>query len=482
MTILKVKIINKSIFYNKRGKMVHLSTALQHYKRPEIQEEMILHAENKEIAVKYGDKGFGKRPDILKYKADILELAKQGATSFHSSEEIWKNPLHIVTGMKKKDAENLRTGFDLVLDIDCPFVEYSKIAGDLLVKALRHHGIKTISAKFSGNKGFHIGVPFESFPEKIKDIKVKNYFPEGVRAIAEYLSNMIMEPLSDKIIEIEGSIEKIQEKTGKSFEELTKKIPNKYGTKTTVFDAGKILEIDTILISSRHMYRMPFSLHEKSGLVSLPINPDKILEFKKEQAIPKNIIINKEFRFIDRSKAIPGEASALLDKALYYKIDKQNKKIQTITNNESKTYEEITEAIPEQCFPPCMKITEKGMEDGKKRFLFCVVNFLASVGWDYGDIEKYLKKWNEKNPEQLREVLILGQVRYHKQNKKKILPPNCNNKAYYHDLLICHPDNLCNKIKNPVQYAKRRAFSLNKKKKKSKIKTEKKEDNKKEKS
>ena len=40
-------------------------------------------------------------------------------------------------------------------------------------------------------------------------------------------------------------------------------------------DVEKFLEIDTVLISSRHLYRMPYSLHEKSGLVSLPINPGK---------------------------------------------------------------------------------------------------------------------------------------------------------------------------------------------------------------
>ena len=117
-----------------------------------------------------------------------------------------------------------------------------------------------------------------------------------------------------------------------------------------------------------------------------------------------------------------------------------------------------------------MQIPEKGIEDGRKRFLFCIVNFLNSVGWSYEDIEAYLKKWNSKNPDPLREVLILGQVRYHKANKKKILPPNCDNKSYYQDIRICHPDNLCQKIKNPVQYSKRKAFFLNTQKKKAKPK------------
>ena len=108
--------------------MIDLSTALKHYKRTDIQEEMVLHAENKEVAIKYGESGFGKRPDVLKYPRDVLELAKQGATSFHCSEELWSNPLQLNTALKKNEMEELRTGFDLVLDIDCPFVEYSKIA------------------------------------------------------------------------------------------------------------------------------------------------------------------------------------------------------------------------------------------------------------------------------------------------------------------------------------------------------------------
>ena len=450
--------------------MIDLSTALLHYKRREIQEEMIVHAKNKEIAINYGDKGFGKRPDVLKYKADILELVKQGATSFHSSEELWSNPLQIAVGMKKKDTEKLRIGFDLVLDIDCHFIEYSKLAADLLVKALRHHGIKTISVKFSGNKGFHIAVPFESFPEQIKIselIQTKNYFPEGIKAIALYLSDMIMDPLSRKILKLEGSLENIQEKTGKSFEELTTTKTNSYGDKYKSFNAGSILVIDTILISSRHLYRMPYSLHEKSGLVSIPVDPDKILEFEKTTAKPEKIVVDKNLRFIDREKAIPGEAAELFDKAIYSHLIKQKKQEIRAIVDDAKKYEEITQAIPEEFFPPCIKNGLTGLEDGRKRFLFCAVNFLNSVAWSYEDIENLLKQWNQKNKEPLRDVLILGQVRYHKQQKKKVLPPNCANKMYYVDMQLCNPDNLCQKIKNPVQYAKRKTRFLHKNNKKN---------------
>ena len=77
---------------------------------------------------------------------------------------------------------------------------------------------------------------------------------------------------------------------------------------------------------------------------------------------------------------------------------------------------------------------------------------------------KYLRREyvNERTDRTLREVSIKGQLRYHKQQKKKILPPNCQNQIYYKDFGVCKPDNLCSKIKNPVQYTKRKTFYLNK--------------------
>ena len=71
---------------------IPLGTLLRHYKRSDIQEAMVRAAEDKEIAVKYGDKGFGKRPDVLRNPRDVIEFAKNGATSFHCSEELWTNP------------------------------------------------------------------------------------------------------------------------------------------------------------------------------------------------------------------------------------------------------------------------------------------------------------------------------------------------------------------------------------------------------
>ena len=420
--------------------MIHISKLLQHYKREDIQNAILEHSENREIAIKYGDKGFGKRPDILKYKRDILEAAKQGATSFHASEELWKDPLRVDTLMRKEELDELRIGWDLVLDIDSKDFEYSKICTYLLVNALKYHDVNC-SVKFSGNKGFHIGVPFNSFPNEVNGIKTSILFPEGPRRIALYLREFIKKNLSKKILEL-TDINQLKKKTGKKYEELVK---------NNEFDPYSVIDIDTILLSPRHLYRMPYCFNEKSGLISIPIDPNKVLEFQKD------FELNFEHKFLANGRK--NEAKNLLIHSFDYTQKEEEKK--------KESYEEYTgEAIPEQFFPPCIKKILNGLKDGKKRALFILTNFLSCTGYSYDEIEKIAKEWNKKNNPPLRENYFIGQIRYFKTQKKKVPPPNCNNMMYYKDIGICFPNNLCNKIKNPVNYARRKTYYLNKEKNK----------------
>ena len=493
--------------------MLPLNVTLSYYKRRDIQEEIIKAAKNMEIAVRFDDK-FGSRPDVLNNPNDILELAKQKATSFHASEELWSNPLQLNPNMKKNEMDSLRIGWDLVLDIDCPMWELSRLITWLVIESLKEHNIKAISVKFSGNKGFHVGIPFESFPIKINKIPTKELFPYAPQKITLYLLDYI----SSNHIKIENEkiifgkkntilLKDIIEATKKSMDELTTRycsrcneVIKKEREKRTEFLCKKcgsvivanepymkcikcnifmekfesgicncgsndysrkfntlsVLNIDTILISSRHLYRIPYSLHEKSGLVSLPLDQDDVLRFKKDSTKPENVKIS-EFKFLDRENVVKGEASRLIVQAFDF-----NPRVDEIDFEEKKKFEILEDAVPEELFPPCIKLGLAGLKDGRKRFVFVLINFLVSAGWDYDSIEKRLKEWNKKNPELLREVNLLGQLRYHKQQKKKILPPNCNNSAYYLDIGICKPDNLCNKIKNPVIYVVRKSKHLEK--------------------
>lgn len=424
---------------------IDIGTALRHYKRPEIQREMIADAVDKEVAARFGD-SFGKRPDVLRNPGDVLELAKQGATSFHASEERWKNPLLLNTAMSRKELDNLRVGFDLVLDIDCKCLEYSGIAADLVVKALRSYGVRSLTVKFSGNKGFHIGVPFEAIPKKIGREETKLMFPEAAHRVAFYVREMIKKKLNKAILDFEGNdLARIIEKTGKKSTEITKTM---HGIPT--LDSEAFLDIDTLLISSRHLYRMPYSLHEKSGLVSVPISPSSILSFEKKSAIPS--AVKAEIRFLDREAVKSEDAKEFFVQAFSQPFGEAKRTAKTETAEVSIP----TTALPSTMFPPCIKKILEGLEDGKKRSVFILINFLTCSGWGYDDIEKLIMEWNKKNKEPLRDVYWMSQLKYHKIQKKKILPPNCANKAYYQDIRVCLPDERCRRITNPVNYAKRR--------------------------
>ena len=46
-------------------------------------------------------------------------------------------------------------------------------------------GIKHVHAKFTGSTGFHVGIPFESFPSVIEGNETKKLFPEMMREAGE---------------------------------------------------------------------------------------------------------------------------------------------------------------------------------------------------------------------------------------------------------------------------------------------------------
>ena len=120
--------------------MLTLAQTLSYYKRKEIQELLIENAQDKEIAARFNET-FGKRPDSIRYENDVLDFAKKGVTSFHASEELWSNPLQLSSIMKRKDLDDLRKGWDLILDIDCPYWQLSKLITYTFITALLDHKI-----------------------------------------------------------------------------------------------------------------------------------------------------------------------------------------------------------------------------------------------------------------------------------------------------------------------------------------------------
>jgi len=234
-----------------------------------------------------------------------------------------------------------------------------------------------------------------------------------------------------------------------------------------LFNHHALLEVDTILISPRHLYRAVFSLHEKSGLASIPFDADKVLAFSKKEADPAIVqpIHQPPIVFLNRSAAKQSEAAQLLQTAFDYAAVReahqqvhQSPYSSSMSSLSSEEFEQFDEPLPVELFPPCMHNILRGMKDGKKRAMFLLVNFLSSVGWKHDQIQQLLHEWNAKNEEALRETIIQGKLRYQQQLKKAMLPPNCDNEMYYKGIGVCTPDNLCRRIKNPVQYARRRVL------------------------
>ncbi len=409
-------------------KITHL-----YYTRPEVQKAIFEFSKNREICPRYFD-GFGKRPDVFQYTGDISELVKKGATSFHCSEEIWDDPLNIVTGMNEQQANELRTGWDLIIDIDSKYIDYSKISAEVIIQILKFHGVKNIGIKFSGSKGFHIIIPWKAFPKEINEIKTSTMFPEYPRIIIQY----IMEKTKAQLIERISDLER----------------PNKY---VKDFQAPKEVMPDLVLVSPRHLFRMPYSLHEKTALSSVVLDSDKISEFQPKDADPMKIKIKN---FMPDSEE--GEASELLMQALDWA--KQNE----IESGEDKEkikgkYADFKpiklDNLSEENFPPCVQNILKGLVDGKKRALFILINLFRSIGMDKEELEKKIEEWNKKNNPPLKQGYITSQLSW-SYAKKPIMPTNC--KEFYKGIGVCQPDNFCKMIKNPVNYVVRKNYQQNK--------------------
>ena len=290
----------------------------------------------------------------------------------------------------------------------------------------------------SGSKGFHIIIPWKAFPKEINEIKTSTKFPEYPRKITQYIMEKIKPQLIEKISDLER--------------------PNKY---VKDFQVSKEVMPDLILVSPRHLFRTPYSLHEKTSLSSAVLDPEKISEFQLKHADPMAVKIKN---FMPDSQE--GEASELLMQALDW--SKQNE-IESKTDKEKlkgkyANFKPIKlDNLSEETFPPCVKKILKGLVDGKKRALFILINLFRSVGMDKEELEKKIEEWNKKNKPPLKQGYITSQLSW-SYARKPIMPQNC--KEFYKGIGVCEPNTFCNLIKNPVNYIVRKNYSQNKKTKK----------------
>lgn len=403
------------------GKEMEEKEIKDYYSQEDLVERILEVSKYREVVPTYPE-SYGKRPDAVNFPGDFNHFIDQGAIAFHGSVEIWRNPLLIDS---VDNLDNLRTSWDLVIDIDCDEnFDYSRKAALLLLEALREHGVKP-GVKFSGNRGFHVGVSREAFPEKVKGKEISLWYPELPQYIVQYLKEYIKKDLRREI----GK---------KPYSNLD--VESNWG--------------------DRHLFRLPYSLNEKSWLVSLPLSPEEVEGFEKRDAEPEKVEV--EERFLKKQE---GKSKDILAQALDYGA-RQKKKRKKRKKKSRKNYKTPEKALPREVFPPCIQHILNGLEDGRKRSLFILLNFLKNTGYDWDSIENMVWDWNSRNKEELRENYIESQLNWHKNQEEAIAPPNCDADGYYLDIpvkepekpedKICDPDNLCKKISNPLSYAFRK--------------------------
>lgn len=404
--------------------------AYNYYKRRDIQKNLAGFAGNREVVPLYHEQ-FGKRPDILQYESDVSALAEKGATSFHCSEELWRDPLQLSTEMSENEIKNLKIGWDFIIDIDALYLDYGKITAELIIEALKFHNIKSFGIKYSGSRGFHIGISHKAFPEKINEKEIKDFFPDLPRAIINYLKEIIYDKLVERISEL-------------STEQL-----GKFKGKIKDYEGAKKVVPDLVLVSPRHLFRMPNSLHEKTCLASIVIKPEQLKNFKPSWAKPE-LVMPKQFL----PEPEKNEAKELLIQAMDW-ISRQKGREKS---EEKKTaYKEIViKDLTPALYPPCISNILNGIkQDGRKRALFILLNFFKSLKLNDEEIERRIAEWNKKNYKMLKEGYIKSQILWFKR-QKAILPPNCD-KPFYKEIAVCTPDDMCKLIKNPVNYTTRKA-------------------------
>lgn len=503
-----------------------------YYSKPAVQQALLEFGAHREVVPRYGE-GFGKRPDSLTYPSDIMNLVLKGATSFHASEEQWKDAMQLSTELSQTQLSELRSGWDLLIDIDSPYLDYSKIAAELIIEVFEKYGIESYGLKFSGNKGFHLILPWEAFPFSYRGESTSANFPEWPRAVVSFLFHTIRPSYNRKVAALGINFERIKERTNRSKEELVEtncpncgakvikgivvtfecdrchtpvirpnfkptnrvlKCPDVvcpghlelkeqkeffkcescgvssldkrdqsssrviYEHKATLersfsdnfkeeFSAEKLGALDLVLVSPRHLFRMPYSLHEKSGLASCVLTKEELELFSPKDADPLKLVVRPFYK-----KAKPGEALSLLIDSLTW--SEKARAAEKATIRSTGQFEELNpDQITEDMFPLPIKKLLLGIRDGRKRGLFIIITFLRSLNFSRTYVEDLVANWNTKNAVPLKEGYIKSQIEWHFRQQRKILPPNYANESFYKDLgLLETPPS----AKNPVAEVARR--------------------------
>ncbi|MBI2043847.1 hypothetical protein HYT24_00595 [Candidatus Pacearchaeota archaeon] len=235
----------------------------------------------------------------------------------------------------------------------------------------------------------------------------------------------------------------------------SKTSPNNF-SKHIQIDLFDPMGLDMILISPRHLFRMPYSLHEKTALASVVIDVGDLPDFQPRDADPLKIKIRN---FLPNSR--DGEANDLV----VYSLDwyKENHPQELEVEKKIGDFKPVKiENISISIFPPSVQQILKGVTDGRKRALFILINLFRSIGMEKQQLEKEIFDWNKKNSTPLEEGYIKAQILWSYRNK--IVPPPNFDKDYYKGIGVIPTDEEL-RYKNPVNYVVKKSLKPKSRKK-----------------
>ena len=219
------------------------------YLRNDVLEALAFQATNRELALYWG-----KDRTIRGLKAESVEEFRSIINCYNTdrpfsilrSVESFSDPLELSI----KPPSSLRIEWDFIVDIDAEEFELSRRAAYKLMRLYEVFNLPYLM-KFSGRRGFHFITPGKVFDVGTQKEWLDAY-PELPKKIAEFL-NACLNELKVKL--------------------------------------------DFSIYKPRHMIRMAYSIHQESGLASIPL--DNPVRFKLEDAKPENLKASIDYLRLD---------------------------------------------------------------------------------------------------------------------------------------------------------------------------------------
>ena len=272
---------------------------ISYYSRKDVQQAMYNYAQGRKISVlrnfrpMFGGSQLRKPEDLLSIMA------------FYSQEpKLWPS-MHGMVSRRNGDG---RAVFDLVLEVDLKKSRSKSFSlARPIVSLLQDLGVE-FRMKFSGNASPHIIIPAEAFPEKWRKIsKCRSLYGK----LLEFFRTQIKSPRT-----LDGSFR-----------------------------------------NPSHFLRMPYSLNENTGLVSLPIRVEEYDRFSWEMARPERAEVMKDW-WGSISEDAPERTEALIEMA-----SGQRKVFAVDSRMERKKQEPLMPQMPDTLgFPVKMGMVKAGEE------------------------------------------------------------------------------------------------------------------------